>query len=315
MAFMLRNFVENPTISKLESNLTKSDWRHLAQNYNIFAPSSLTKQELKETVVKGLVELEILSVEAYRLLPQASSVEVSVSEEVVQEMGGLNLSDGETEGTPPNPRDTRSDPSPLNRSVISLEVEKIRLERERLEWQERMQERELEQQERREIELRKQEQEREIELRKQEQEREKELRKQEQEREIREIELRKQELELRKQEMEHQLELAKLGKETKASFQLHKQVNSVPNFNEADPEYFFRQFERLAEHLGWPEEEWVWLIQSKLEGTAAKVFNSLEEYTSYEFVKKKYFECISSHPRVIQAEVQEFAEVPQYDFC
>ena len=253
MAFVLRNFVESPSVSKLQVELRKQDWRHLAQNYDIPAPSSLVKQQLKEVVIKGLVAQEILTEEAYQLLPQASfEPEVSLSGE----------DDGEIDVTP-SILGQRHPRSSLNLSVVSLEAEKIKLEREKLAHQER----ERAHQERERVEK--------IQF-----EREK-LAHQERER----AEKFAHELEMQKRDFEHQLELARSGRVAEPSFQLNKQLASVPNFNETDPEYFFRQFERLADHLKWPEEEWVWLIQGKLTGTAAKVFNSLEDYSSYDLVK------------------------------
>ena len=56
--------------------------------------------------------------------------------------------------------------------------------------------------------------------------------------------------------------------EAHASFDLAKNIKLVPNFTEYDPEDYFRLFEETAEHLNWPEEQWIWLIKPKLSGKA-----------------------------------------------
>lgn len=136
MAFVLRSFVNSPSVSKLEGNLRKQDWRHLAQNYAITAPSHLVKQELKVVVIRSLVEQGVLSEDACRLLPQTTlETEDGISEGDL----GENVEDSQREETPRDPSRTLNFPPSSNRSVVSLELEKIRLEREKLEYEKQMQ--------------------------------------------------------------------------------------------------------------------------------------------------------------------------------
>lgn len=122
--FVLRNFVENPSISKLEEgNLRKQDWWHLAQNYNITAPSHLVKQDLKEVVVKGLIEQKVLREDTYTLLPQASLVsEVSQSDEDEFQRGI------QREEPPKQVTTGLSFSSTISRPVVSLERYKLAMQ-------------------------------------------------------------------------------------------------------------------------------------------------------------------------------------------
>ena len=74
--FSLRDFVNNPSLSQLEDGSpTKADWRHIAHNYNITAHASLRMAELKEVVVRGLIDLDILPMEPSRLFPDVGEEE------------------------------------------------------------------------------------------------------------------------------------------------------------------------------------------------------------------------------------------------
>ena len=81
--------------------------------------------------------------------------------------------------------------------------------------------------------------------------------------------------------------------EAHASFDLAKNIKLVPNFTEYDPEDYFRLFEETAEHLNWPEEQWIWLIKPKLSGKAAKVIRHLDNANNYDQVKKAILDSFS----------------------
>ena len=138
MSFNLESFINNPSVDQLELNLRKEDWRQLAQAYHIDAPSRLRKDELKRVVINHFVESFVLDADAFRLCPQQS----------VRDEGDQEVSDSDYNLQ----AEARALPqSPFNKSVVSLEVEKIKLGRERMN-----QERELEimrLREKRELEL------------------------------------------------------------------------------------------------------------------------------------------------------------------
>ena len=86
-----------------------------------------------------------------------------------------------------------------------------------------------------------------------------------------------------------------LEKKTK-SFNLAKSISLVPKFIESDPERYFQTFEKTAEHLQWPRNEWTWLIHPKLEGKAATVVNNMDDISNYELVKKAVLDAYEITP-------------------
>ncbi len=69
-------------------------------------------------------------------------------------------------------------------------------------------------------------------------------------------------------------------------FDLAKNSKLVSPFNEQDPDSYFRHFEKTALHLKWPKVQWTWLLQTKLIGKAAIVYNNLDNNDDYDIVKE-----------------------------
>ncbi|XP_063596500.1 uncharacterized protein LOC134773250 [Penaeus indicus] len=65
--FSVADFVNNPSVSSLV-DIRKDDWKAIAEYYQIPIKSSWPKLEIKENVVKALVDKEILEVDALTLL-------------------------------------------------------------------------------------------------------------------------------------------------------------------------------------------------------------------------------------------------------
>ena len=128
----------------------------------------------------------------------------------------------------------------LEKLKLQMELEKMRLERE--EKEKERQERERERQER---ERERERQERERESARQIQEREKE----------RQFELEK----LKLQQSNHPI-----GQ----SFDVIKNFQAVPSFQEDDVDMFFLHFEKLATSLNWPKDHWTILLQKAFVGKA-----------------------------------------------
>ena len=140
----------------------------------------------------------------------------------------------------------------LEKLKLQMELEKMRLERE--EKEKERQERERERQER----------ERERESARHIQEREKE----------RHFELEK----LKLQQSNHPI-----GQ----SFDVIKNFQAVPSFQEDDVDMFFLHFEKLATNLNWPKDHWTILLQKAFVGKAREIFAqlSVEQSQKYEYVK------------------------------
>ncbi|XP_066979099.1 uncharacterized protein [Macrobrachium rosenbergii] len=69
-------------------------------------------------------------------------------------------------------------------------------------------------------------------------------------------------------------------------FDLIKATKLVPEFNERDPEVFFKTFEDTAATLNWPKDKWVLLIRNHLKGKASFVASQLLTNKDYDSIKK-----------------------------
>ena len=153
----------------------------------------------------------------------------------------------------------------LEKLKLQMELEKMRLETQRQEKESERQEKERE----------RERQEKERERERQERERERESARQIQEREKeRQFELEK----LRLQQSNHPI-----GQ----SFDVIKNFQAVPSFQEDNVDMFFLHFEKLATNLNWPKDHWTILLQKVFVGKAREIFAqlSVEQSQKYEYVK------------------------------
>jgi predicted transcriptional regulator len=194
---------------------------------------------------------------------------------------------------------------------FQLEMQRIQLERERMdrEWQ-REREREREQREfereQKQLELEREREQRQLEL-----EREREQRQMELEREQRQQEHelalarerareREVEQERERQQREHELELEKLRlshKQPQADQDHHEQRFRVQDaakllpklINEQEIETYIITFEKIAEVNKWPKEHWSAVLQTQLKGKTLKVFAELstEQCADFEILKER----------------------------
>ena len=173
-------------------------------------------------------------------------------------------------------------------SVSSSKELELKFQIRQLEIQEREKERERERErEREQREEREKERERESE-REQREEREKE-REREREKEEREEREKEREFQLRMREIEMQ-ERANQTKQKKNeyNFDVTKHVRLVLPFQEKEVDKYFLHFEKVAENLNWPKEQWTLLLQSVLIGKAREIYTQLgvEQSHHYETVKE-----------------------------
>ena len=136
----------------------------------------------------------------------------------------------------------------LEKLKLQIELEKMRLETQREEKEKERQERERERE-------------------RQEKERERERERQERERE------RESERQIQEREKERQFELEKLKLQQSnhpigQSFDVIKNFQAVPSFQEDDVDMFFLHFEKLATNLNWPKDHWTILLQKAFVGKA-----------------------------------------------
>ena len=71
------------------------------------------------------------------------------------------------------------------------------------------------------------------------------------------------------------------------SFDVIKNFQAVPSFQEDNVDIFFLHFEKLATNLNWPKDHWTILLQKAFVGKAREIFAqlSVEQSQKYEYVK------------------------------
>ena len=72
------------------------------------------------------------------------------------------------------------------------------------------------------------------------------------------------------------------------SFDVTKHIRLVPPFQEKEVDKYFLHFEKVAESLKWPRENWTMLLQSVLTGKAREIYTelSVEAAAEYDQVKR-----------------------------
>ena len=118
---------------------------------------------------------------------------------------------------------------------------------------------------------------------------EKEKERRERERQGRE---RERERQIQEREKERQFELEKLKLQQSnhpiwQSFDVIKNFQAIPSFQEDDVDMFFLHFEKLVTNLNWPKDYWTILLQKAFVGKAREIFPqlSVEQSQKYDYVK------------------------------
>ena len=258
MSFKLENFVAAPSMEPL--NLAKkTDLLNIADHYALTSVKpSMLKHEIKNILIKFLVDEEILDPSAL------SSILITQTDLQLRELE-------------------------IQRQI---QLEKLKLEQEerirveQLEREERMQKEKLEMEERekekeRQIQRERSEMEERIAKEKllfQEKENERLLQEKEQERQYN---LKMKELEMQDKAKTKPLDLG-------THFDVTKHIRLVPPFQEKEVDKYFLHFEKVAENLKWPREHWTLLLQSVVIGKAREIYTqlSLEQSSGYDKVKE-----------------------------
>ena len=153
------------------------------------------------------------------------------------------------------------------------------------------------------------------------------------EKEERERERQERERERQERGKERQFELGKLKLQQSnhpigQSFDVIKNFQAVPSFQEDDVDMFFLHFEKLAANLNWPKDHWTILLQKALfVGKAREIFAqlSVEQSQKYEYVKdvvlrgyqlnpEAYRQKFRNYQRDISQTFVEFARVKEQLF-
>ena len=249
-----KEFVQSPSMEVLET-FKKDMLMQIAQELQLEVKRSTRKHELKRLIVEQLVDEDVLPdscLEVYKPLPMEPSGQYEIRRlEIERE---LRLKELEAQ--------QRKEELEAQQRKEELEAQQ---RKEELEAQQRKEE--LEAQQRKE-ELEAQQRKEELEAQAQ-----KEERALKHEREMRA-------LELNARRNAHEESIA-------TKFDLGKNVRLVPPFNESEVDKYFQHFERVAQNLKWPIDQWPLLLQSVLRGKAQEAYTALpiSECVDYNSVK------------------------------
>ena len=245
-------------------SLTRDELVVLARHLEIEPKTSSTKPEIRQLILPILVTKNIVGEESDEKTEEKEDTETSTM------MVKNRKYDQEFE---------------LEKLKLQMELEKMRLE---TQMEEKLEKMRLETQ-REEKEKERQERERERERQEKERERERQEKERERERQERERESARQ---IQEREKERQFELEKLKLQQSnhpigQSFDVIKNFQAVPSFQEDDVDMFFLHFEKLATNLNWPKDHWTILLQKAFVGKAREIFAqlSVEQSQKYEYVK------------------------------
>ena len=249
-----KEFVQSPSMEVLET-FKKDMLMQIAQKLQLQVKRSTRKHELKRLIVEQLVDEDVLPdscLEVYKPLPIEPSGQYEIRRlEIERE---LRLKELEAQ--------QRKEELEAQQRKEELEAQQ---RKEELEAQQRKEELEA-QQRKEELEA----QQRKEELEAQQREKELELK---HEREMRT-------LKLNARRIAHEESIA-------TKFDLGKNVRLVPPFNESEVDKYFQHFERVAQNLKWPIDQWPLLLQSVLRGKAQEAYTALpiSECVDYNSVK------------------------------
>ena len=225
-------------------SLTRDELVVLARHLEIEPKTSSTKPEIRQLILSVLITKNIVGEESDEKTEEKENTETSTM--MVK---------------------TRNYDQEFELEKLKLQMEAKRQEREHIEKLEKMR-------------IEKEERGRERERQEKERERERQERERESARQIQE----------REKERQFELEKLKLQQSNHPigqSFDVIKNFQAVPSFEEDDVDMFFLHFEKLATNLNWPKDHWTILLQKAFVGKAREIFAqlSVEQSQKYEYVK------------------------------
>ena len=95
-------------------------------------------------------------------------------------------------------------------------------------------------------------------------------------------------------------------------FMASREVRLVPPFEETEVDKYFQHFEKVAQSLKWPKEQWSLMLQSVIKGKAQIAYSSMsvEESSDYNLVKA---EILKAYELVPEAYRQKFRNLKKHD--
>ncbi|XP_068207473.1 trichohyalin-like [Palaemon carinicauda] len=113
-------------------------------------------------------------------------------------------------------------------------------------------------------------------------------------------------LEWEREQETHELQVLHLRQvPAKSKFNIGNAIKVMPVFKETEALEFFTVFEKLANRLEWPENNWTTLVQCRLMGKAQKLYAALNEEMSAYYSQVKNF-ILKAYELVPEAYHQKF---------
>ena len=269
-------------------SLTRDELVVLARHLEIEPKTSSTKPEIRQLILPVLITKNIVGEESDEKTEEKEDTEASTM--MVK---------------------TRNYDQEFELEKLKLQMEANIQEREHMEKLEKMR-----------LETEREEKLGKMRLETQREEKEKERQERERERQI----------QIQEREKERQFKLEKLKLQQShhpigQSFDVIKNFQAVPSFQEDDVDMFFLHFEKLATNLNWPKDHWTILLQKAFVGKAREIFAqlSVEQSQKYEYVKdvvlrgyqlnpEAYRQKFRNYQKEISQTFVEFARVKEQLF-
>ncbi|XP_076030460.1 uncharacterized protein LOC143018764 [Oratosquilla oratoria] len=119
------------------------------------------------------------------------------------------------------------------------------------------------------------------------------------------------ELELKKTEVEARI-VDRQPVVQEGHIDISKYVKLLPQFSEGEPEIFFLQWEKLAQQLQIPKENWPLIIQTQFKGKAQQIYTSLSEAESeYDNMKACILKAYELIPEAYRQKFRNYRKTPQ----
>lgn len=263
-SFDVRNFCRNPArVLLMSPNVTRQDLTIMASYFKLDYDPFWSTDQFRNFILKEL--------DSQGVLIDQASTSIDPHSPVMSTLSASSSNNDNSTWTPER-----------------FEFEKLKQEQ-----QERLELRKLElQAEQQKIEKQKLEQQERLEMIEKEKLEEQKLQREQQER-----------LEKQKLEQQERLEMMKIELSNRAEeralnpqFNICSALPLVPDFDEEDPDGYFRKFETAAHHHKWPRDQWTWLVSPKFKGKAAITYNSLDNLEDYQFVKNSILDAYAITP-------------------
>jgi hypothetical protein len=100
---------------------------------------------------------------------------------------------------------------------------------------------------------------------------------------------------------------SKFAKIHDSKFNIAAASKFVPKFQEYDLDMYFLAFEKTAQLMNWPKENWAMLLQTQLTGKSLEVYSSLDldSCRNYEVVKDKILQSSEQVPEVYRQKFRQ----------